>query len=237
MHPNVEKGMDHACTSVQSLDLSYRFSHDNLHIRVNRHFNLAQAGILISLLRHYRQNCKRIFIDVRDVTAPDEAAASAWKLSFLHTDISPERIIFKGKTGFALAVSGNRVLLVPEKSLFAAATAPSVLASSKRPADPGPPRAITACPVLSWAIGRPGFLTSLFSWQGQAFSFQRQQQGRLLLCRGERNATGKASTLFFLNNTASSFSRCVGEADEKGLIPLHCDKKYCTAARWPVLQE
>lgn len=107
--------MDHACTSVQPLDLSYRFSHENLHIRVNQHFDLPQAGILISLLRHYRQNCKRIFIDVRDIGTPHEAAVSALKSSFLHTDISPDRIIFKGKTGFALAVSGNRVLIVPEK--------------------------------------------------------------------------------------------------------------------------
>lgn len=107
--------MDHACTSVQPLDLSYRFSHENLHICVNKHFDLPQAGILISLLRHYRQNCKRIFIDVRDIKAPHEAAVSALKSSFFHTHISPDRIIFKGKAGFALAVSGNRVLIVPEK--------------------------------------------------------------------------------------------------------------------------
>lgn len=54
--------MDHACTSVQPLDLSYRFSHENLHIRVNKRFDLPEAGILISLLRHYRQNCKRILL-------------------------------------------------------------------------------------------------------------------------------------------------------------------------------
>lgn len=70
---------------------------------------------LISLLRHYRQNCKRIFIDVREIADPREAAVTALKSSFFQTDISPERIIFKGKTGFALAVSGHRVLIVPEK--------------------------------------------------------------------------------------------------------------------------
>lgn len=69
--------MDHACTSVQPLDLSYRFSHENLHIRVNKRFDLPEAGILISLLRHYRQNCKRIFIDVREIADPREAAVTA----------------------------------------------------------------------------------------------------------------------------------------------------------------
>ncbi len=54
--------MEHVCTPVQLPALSYRFSHENLHIRVNKHFDLPQAGILISLLRQYHQNCKRIFL-------------------------------------------------------------------------------------------------------------------------------------------------------------------------------
>lgn len=105
--------MQHACTSVQVMDLGYRFSHENLHIQINKHFDLAQAGILISLLRHYRRNCKRIFIDVRAIKAPHAAAVRALKSSFLQTDIAPDRILFKGETGFALAVNGNRVLIAP----------------------------------------------------------------------------------------------------------------------------
>lgn len=52
---------------------------------------------------------------MREIADPREAAVTALKSSFFQTDISPERIIFKGKTGFALAVSGHRVLIVPEK--------------------------------------------------------------------------------------------------------------------------
>ena len=107
--------MDSACTAVQSLDVSHRFSHDNLHIRFNSRFDPPQASVLINLLQRYYQSCKRIFIDVREVEQPNPVAAAALKAAFLHADYEPQQIVFKGNSGFALAVSGNKVLLVPEK--------------------------------------------------------------------------------------------------------------------------
>ena len=107
--------MDSACTAVQSLDVSHRFSHDNLHIRFNSRFDPPQASVLINLLHRYYQSCKRIFIDVREVEQPNPVAAAALKAAFLHADYEPQQIVFKGNSGFALAISGNKVLLVPEK--------------------------------------------------------------------------------------------------------------------------
>lgn len=107
--------MDSACTAVQSLDVSHRFSHDNLHIRFTSRFDPPQASVLINLLQRYYQSCKRIFIDVREVEQPNPVAAAALKTAFLHADYEPQQIVFKGNSGFALAVSGNKVLLVPEK--------------------------------------------------------------------------------------------------------------------------
>ncbi|WP_022655488.1 hypothetical protein [uncultured Desulfovibrio sp.] len=107
--------MNSSCTAVQPLDVSHRFSHENLHIRLNTRFDPPQASILISLLQRYHQSCKRIFIDVRQVEYPDPLAATALKTAFLHASYEPQRIVFKGNSGFALAVSGNRVLIVPEK--------------------------------------------------------------------------------------------------------------------------
>lgn len=107
--------MDSACTAVQSLDVSHRFSHDNLHIRFNSSFDPPQASVLINLLQRYYQSCKRIFIDVREVEQPNPVAAAALKAAFLHADYEPQQIVFKGNSGFALAISGNKVLLVPEK--------------------------------------------------------------------------------------------------------------------------
>ena len=107
--------MDSACTAVQSLDVSHRFSHDNLHIRFNSRFDPPQASVLINLLQRYYQSCKRIFIDVREVEQPNPVAAAALKAAFLHADYQPQPIELKPKSGFALAISGNKVLLVPEK--------------------------------------------------------------------------------------------------------------------------
>ena len=107
--------MGSACTAVQSLDVSHRFSHDNLHIRFNSRFDPPQASVLINLLQRYYQSCKRIFIDVREVEQPNPVAAAALKAAFLHADYEPQQIGFKGNRGFALAISGNKVLLVPEK--------------------------------------------------------------------------------------------------------------------------
>lgn len=107
--------MDSACTAVQSLDVSHRFSHDNLHICFTSRFDPPQADVLINLLQQYYQSCKRIFIDVREVKQPNPAAVSILKTAFLRASYAPQQIIFKGNSGFALAISGNKVLLAPEK--------------------------------------------------------------------------------------------------------------------------
>ena len=107
--------MNSSCTAVQTLDVSHRFSHENLHIRFNTRFDPPQVDILINLLQRYHQSCKRIFIDVRQVEQPNPLAVTALKTAFLHAAYEPQRIVFKGNSGFALAVSGNRVLIVPEK--------------------------------------------------------------------------------------------------------------------------
>lgn len=107
--------MDSACTAVQSLDVSHRFSHDNLHICFTSRFDPPQADVLINLLQQYYQSCKRIFIDVREVKQPNLAAVAILKTAFLRASYAPQQIVFKGNSGFALAISGNKVLLVPEK--------------------------------------------------------------------------------------------------------------------------
>lgn len=107
--------MDSACTAVQSLDVSHRFSHDNLHICFTSRFDPPQAYVLINLLQQYYQSCKRIFIDVREVKQPNPTAVVILKTAFMRASYAPQQIVFKGNSGFALAVSGNKVLLVPEK--------------------------------------------------------------------------------------------------------------------------
>lgn len=107
--------MDSACTAVQSLDVSHRFSHDNLHICFTSRFDPPQADVLINLLQQYYQSCKRIFIDVCEIKQPNPAAVAKLKTAFLRAAYAPQQIVFKGNSGFALAISGNKVLLVPEK--------------------------------------------------------------------------------------------------------------------------
>ena len=147
--------MDSACTAVQSLDVSHRFSHDNLHIRFNSRFDPPQASVLINLLQRYYQSCKRIFIDVREVEQPNPVAAAALKAAFLHADYEPQQIVFKGNSGFALAISGNKVLLVPERSLkgtSAGVTARTAVAGTRRRVPSPRPRNIR--PGKNWGFSR-----------------------------------------------------------------------------------
>ncbi len=92
--------------------LTHRFSHDNLHIALSEHFEQPQVDALIDMLRGQQTHCNRIFIDVRKVTNPQPSAVAAFKTSLGSLSVGPERVFFKGKLGFDLAVNGNKVLIV-----------------------------------------------------------------------------------------------------------------------------
>ena len=96
-------------------DVTHRFSQDNLHICLNDQFGPHQADAVIDLLRINHMNCKRIFIDVRQVNQPVPSAISTFKDSLILGGLGTERVIFKGKAGFVMAVDGNRVLIQQEK--------------------------------------------------------------------------------------------------------------------------
>lgn len=101
--------------STQVSDVTHRFSQDNLHICLNDQFGPRQADAVIDLLRINHMNCKRIFIDVRQVHQPIPSAVSTFKDSLILGGLGTEQVIFKGKTGFVMAVDGNRVLIQQEK--------------------------------------------------------------------------------------------------------------------------
>ena len=50
------------------------------------------------------------------LNSPNPAAVAKLKTAFLRAAYAPQQIVFKTAAGFALAVSGNKVLLVPEKA-------------------------------------------------------------------------------------------------------------------------
>ena len=115
IQPSGEKNMDQHPVVTDHAGLSHRFSHDNLHISVSSRFDPPQANALIKLLQCNQANCKRIFIDVRHVADPHPSAVDALKTSLLLGGLSTERIVFKGKSGFDMAVTGNRVLIEQKK--------------------------------------------------------------------------------------------------------------------------
>ena len=92
--------------------LTHHFSHDNLHIALSEQYEQPEADALIEMLRGKETQCKRIFIDVQKVVQPHPSAVSAFKTSLSALRIGPERVFFKGKLGFDLAINGNRVLIV-----------------------------------------------------------------------------------------------------------------------------
>lgn len=107
--------MEQDYTSKMTTGITYRFSHNNLHIRLENDFDQPQANAVIDLLRCNHNKCKRIFIDVRRIVQAHPLAINALKSLLLHNGPYPEQVHFKGKNGFGMAVSGNRVLLLPEQ--------------------------------------------------------------------------------------------------------------------------
>lgn len=96
--------------------LSCRESAHNLHITVGHTLDMAQAEGIMRLLRARKDSCKKFFIDVRQVTRLDHEAAASLRASLPLGPVGMQRIAFKGKLGFDLAVGGNKVLIVPENA-------------------------------------------------------------------------------------------------------------------------
>ena len=97
-------------------DLTHHFSHDDLHIALSERFEQPQTDALMEMLRGNQTRCRRIFIDVSKVTHPHPSAVAAFKTSLSAQCVGPERVYFKGRLGFDLAIDGNRVLIVKDAS-------------------------------------------------------------------------------------------------------------------------
>ena len=96
--------------------LNCRESAHNLHISVGQTLDMPQAEGIMHLLRTRKDSCKHFFIDVRQVTRLDHEAAARLRASLPLSPVGMQRIAFKGKLGFDLAVGGNKVLIVPENA-------------------------------------------------------------------------------------------------------------------------
>lgn len=96
--------------------LNCRESAHNLHISVGQTLDMPQAEGIMQLLHARKDSCKKFFIDVRQVTRLDHEAAAALRASLPLSPVGMQRIAFKGKLGFDLAVGGNKVLIVPENA-------------------------------------------------------------------------------------------------------------------------
>ena len=96
--------------------LTCRESAHNLHINVGRTLGMAQAESIMQLLSSRKDSCKKFFIDVRQVTDLDHEAAGSLRAALPHSPVCMQRIAFKGRLGFDLAVGGNKVLIMPENA-------------------------------------------------------------------------------------------------------------------------
>ena len=96
--------------------LNCRESTHNLHISVGQTLDMPQAEGIMQLLHARKGSCKRFFIDVRQVTRLEQEAAASLRASLPLSQIGMQRIAFKGRLGFELAVGGNKVLIVPENA-------------------------------------------------------------------------------------------------------------------------
>lgn len=99
-----------------SVTLTCRESAHNLHINVGQTLGMAQAEGIVQLLASRKDSCKKFFIDVRQVTQLDHEAAGSLRAALPHSPVGMQRIAFKGRLGFDLAVGGNKVLIMPENA-------------------------------------------------------------------------------------------------------------------------
>ena len=97
-------------TTKPEQNVSHRISHHNLHITCTA-FDQQQANAVMGLMQAFNQSCKRIFIDVRDISKPGYHVAQSFKKALASCSIAPQQIFFKGSEGFDLAINGNRVLI------------------------------------------------------------------------------------------------------------------------------
>ena len=107
--------MAHNGSSTQNSDVTHRFSNENLHICLNDQFDPPQANAVLDLLQHNHAVCKRIFIDVRQIQNPNPSVVDTFKTSMILNGFNKKQVIFKGKSGFDMAVTGNRVIIQQEK--------------------------------------------------------------------------------------------------------------------------
>ena len=91
--------------------LNCRESAHNLHISVGQTLDMPQAEGIMQLLHARKDSCKRFFIDVRQVTRLEQEAAASLRASLPLSQIGMQRIAFKGRLGFELAVGGNKALV------------------------------------------------------------------------------------------------------------------------------
>ncbi|WP_297262732.1 squalene cyclase [uncultured Desulfovibrio sp.] len=96
--------------------LTCRESAHNLHINVGQTLGMAQAEGIMQLLASRKDSCKKFFIDVRQVTSLDREAAGSLRAALPQSPVGMQRIAFKGRLGFDLAVGGNKVLIVPDNA-------------------------------------------------------------------------------------------------------------------------
>ena len=95
-------------------NVSHRLSHGNLHINVAGEFALPHVSAVHGLLERHYADCKRVFIDVRDVASLTPLAQVHFKAVMPSLAPDSHKIFFKGKTGFDLALNGHRVLITPD---------------------------------------------------------------------------------------------------------------------------
>ena len=81
-------------------NVSHRLSHGNLHINVAGEFALPHVSAVHGLLERHFADCKRVFIDVRDVEGLTPLAQVHFKAVMPRLAPDPHKIFFKGKTGF-----------------------------------------------------------------------------------------------------------------------------------------
>ena len=89
----------------------YRISANNMHVTLEGRLSPDMAAALGGLVATHERECGTFFIDVRGMEEAEPDAAESLKNVMQRSPVSPDRIAYKGRRGFDLAVNGNKVLV------------------------------------------------------------------------------------------------------------------------------
>ncbi len=96
---------------MKNFTITHRQSSGNLHISIAGEFNGQCAWTLLRTIEEYYELPGRVFVQTEQISSIKEKGLLLYKQAYNSRRVPLQNFYFKGKTGFKIALDGQRVLL------------------------------------------------------------------------------------------------------------------------------